>query len=797
MNASKWISTILCGSLVVFSPGLGCYAALAGGFEAETGAMDAVGAINMPVNASVGESLPNLNVENLGASGVNLPAGNLRPTDLIQDAMKQAPAADAVAPFAASAEAIEPSAPAAAASAAEAIAVQAVPAAAKMPSSGLKGMLGAAARRVSALAGIVTSAKIPGGVQGLSAQIAQGRVEFDLAAKTAEASPVTAEIGAIKGTGAALGKPGSGDKQDDALTAANLPGTYAVDVIRQGESHKGRITFNENYTFTAEDGAGKSAQGDWTLELGKLYLRRAYLSESGPAGTEIKIDVAGMTKSRLEKNGTALYMTLVSLATSQIPKNYWVIAKEQSLSTDAVPAPTRSAKAANFLKSLPDKILDIGVPFGRKSWKKRLIPIAAMVATAVGAAFVPRLFPIIGFTMLVMSGIGMTAILPGVAGSKNKTGEYLANLAGMVLLVSLELTLAAGAGVVLGALAHTALAAHAVVALAPKAVAVASAHPLLSAIAPVFGWSLIGGALATVAGGIVFGTVGHFVNKATPRKLWGLGSAIQARGSILSMVAGTFAGAFFGAFHPAAHMAVAAHAASALLPKAVAVASAHPLLSAIAPVFGWSLIGGALATIVGGIVFGTVGHFMKSNPTRHNPWGLGITVQARGAVLSMVAGALAGAFFGAFHPAALPTIMAALAAHMTSARAALSAGRLALWLLGGFVVSDLGAVAAQRVIEGKQALLTGRPASPRREALLDAVNSVLFYGVPVAAVTLAGLLAGGIPAAVTMAIGSGFGLLIGHYLSQSPHAGPAIQYALILGGVYLGALWAAHSLLFL
>ncbi|HVA65503.1 MAG TPA: hypothetical protein VNK24_01100 [Elusimicrobiota bacterium] len=679
----KIISTILCGGLVVFSPGLGCYAALAGGFEAEAGGMDAVGALNMPVNASVGESLPNLNVENLGASGVNLPAGDLSRADLNQGA----PAPEHAVPSVRAAfvepsrPAVEPAAaPADAASAAEAISVQ------------------AAASRVSAWSKSAMAGNKSGGAQkGLSAQVAQGRVEFDLAAKTADASPVTAEIGAIKGTGAALGKPGSGDNQDDVLTAANLPGTYAIDVIRQGKSYKGRITFNENYTFTAEDAAGKSAQGDWTLELGNIYLRRAYSSDGGPTGIEIKIDVAGTTKSQLGKKGTALYMTLVSLASSRAPKDYWVIAKARSPSTDAVPAPGQEAgsEAAGFWKTLPDKILDIGVPFGRKSWKKRLIPIAAMAATAVSAAFMPRLFPIIGFAMLVMSGIGVTAILPGVADSKNKTGEYLANLAGMVLLVSLELTLAAGAGVILGALAYTPVAAHAVIALAPKAVA-------------------------------------------------------------------------------------AAH---------------HSLLSALAPVFGWSLTGGTLATVAGGIVFGTLGHFMKSNPTRHNPWGLGITVQARSAVLSMVAGALAGAFFGALHPAALPAVMAALAAHMTSARAALSAGRLAPWLLGGFVVSDLGAVAAQRVIEGKQALLTGRPASPKREALLDAVNTVLFYGIPVAAMALAGFLAGGVVVAATIAAGSSLGLALGDHLSKNPHAGPAIQYALLLGGVYAGALLAVHALL--
>ncbi|HVC09800.1 MAG TPA: hypothetical protein VNH15_07675 [Elusimicrobiota bacterium] len=704
MNANKWISTILCGSLIVFSPGLGCYAALAGGVEAESGGMDAVGAINMPVDASIGESLPNLNMGNLDVSGVNLPSGDLSRADLSQGA--PAPEHAVLSARSASVEpsrpAAEPSAASAAAAAApEAIAAQAAPVAEKTPSSDLKGVLGAAVRRVSALAGIATPAKIPGGAQDLTAQVAQGRVEFDLAGKAEAASPVAAGSGIIEevGTASVLGKPGSGNKQDDALTAANLPGAYAIDVIRQGKSYKGRITFNENYTFTAEDGAGKSAQGDWTLELGKLYLRRAYLSDGGSTGIELRIDVSGVTRSELGNKGIALSLSLVSLASSGIPKNYWVIAKEQGPSTDAVPAPGQAArqKAAGFWKTLPDKVIDIVVPFGQKSWKKRLIPILAMAATAAGAAFMPSLLPIMGGSMLALSGVLLALALPLAFGSKNKKLQYAGNLTLGLMLAGMELTLAAGVGAILGALAYAPVAAHAASALVAKSAVHAAAHPLLNALAPVFNWSLIGGALATIVGGTIFGTVGHFVDKGAPHKLWSLGSAIEARGAILSMVAGT----------------------------------------------------------------------------------------------------LAGAFFGALHPAALPAVMAALAAHMTSARATLSAGRLALWLLGGFVVSDLGDVAAQRIIEGKEALRTGRPASPRRENLLDIVSAALFLGVPVAAMALAGFLAGGIVAAAALGVGAALGVAAGDRLAASPSAGPLIQYPLILAGAYLGALLAVHALLLL
>jgi hypothetical protein len=129
---------------------------------------------------------------------------------------------------------------------------------------------------------------------------------------------------------------------------------------------------------------------------------------------------------------------------------------------------------------------------------------------------------------------------------------------------------------------------------------------------------------------------------------------------------------------------------------------------------------------------------------------------------------------------ASPAVAAPVALAAAHAASILSAGRLALWLLGGAVAAIGPGVLVQR-LEDKGILKTGG-----RSVFAVAA------GIPLAGVVLAGFLAGGWPAAMVIARGAGIGLVAGDWLANNPRVGDGIAYPLLLLGIYSGAVVAAQ-----
>ncbi|MHB2026350.1 MAG: hypothetical protein ACYCPQ_06885 [Elusimicrobiota bacterium] len=151
MNVKKWISAVLCWSVVVFSPGLGCYSALAAAVDA--GRADSIGGLDMPVGALGAAGASNMNIGSLSAVGINAEVIGLPQTDLTQGVMGRAQAAPAAtaenSTIQTEGQRTQP--------------VAALAPMAETQPAAPKGIVGAAANRLAALAKSVMPAKSGGG----------------------------------------------------------------------------------------------------------------------------------------------------------------------------------------------------------------------------------------------------------------------------------------------------------------------------------------------------------------------------------------------------------------------------------------------------------------------------------------------------------------------------------------------------------------------------------------------------------------------------------------------------------
>jgi len=177
MRAKKWIPAIFSLGLAALLCGLACHFARAADFEA--GSVDAVGAINIPVNAAETLGAASMDMSGLNTSGLNTAGidGTI-PGVVSQTVLKQAAAAPEV-PAAIKSREDQTSSPAAQ--------TEAKPEGAIKAAETLVGRLGAFVKSETSDAA--------GKAQGIDGQVAQGRMMFDLAGKGADES-VSIGIGA-------------------------------------------------------------------------------------------------------------------------------------------------------------------------------------------------------------------------------------------------------------------------------------------------------------------------------------------------------------------------------------------------------------------------------------------------------------------------------------------------------------------------------------------------------------------------------------------------------------------------